>query len=363
MTQIKLNNRIEALAAYQLADLNVPDDKTLISLAQNELCFSPSKTVKAAIKQSASHTQFYPDADWTVLKDSLAALHQLNPQQILCGAGSMELLEVLGRIYLSTCDRVLMSEFGYSFFKTVAKMYGAAIDTARESNYFVDVDSLLEHVKPDTKIVFVANPGNPTGTFISSSEIRRLREALPDKVLLIIDEAYAEFTDTETYTPLFDLVDQGNTVVLRTFSKIYGLAAMRIGWGYFPPSTHAAMRKVLNPNNVTAASQAAATAAVTQQHVIKKRAIEIRSIRENFTRQLQQLGLHLPLSQSNFVLVKFPNAALAQTSYTLLREQGILMRPMGVYGLDQCLRATLSHPTHMDLTLKHLSQILKENTP
>ena len=358
---LKLNPNIKSLASYVLADLSVPPGKPLISLAQNELCFSPTEKVKQAASKSMANAQLYPDPDWLELSASIAEIHALNNKQILCGAGSMELLEVLGRIYLSNNDRVLMSEYGYSFFKTVAQMYGAAVDTAKEVNFTANVDHFLELVTDNTKIVFIANPGNPTGTLISSSEIRRLREKLPDHILLIIDEAYAEFIDNESYCELFDLVDLGNSIILRTFSKIYGLAGMRVGWGYFPENIYAAMRKVLNPNNISAPSQTASAIAMQQQDVIKKRKITIKAIREKFSTELISIGLTVPPSHSNFVLINFNNEHNAQTCFNRLREQGILMRPMGAYNLSHCLRATISQQEHMDMTIKHLTQILKEN--
>ena len=354
------NQNIDTLAPYILADLSVPNGKTLISLAQNELCFSPTQKVINAASQATHNLQLYPDPDWSELVTSIAQVHNLNTKQILCGAGSMELLEVLGRAYLSNDDQVVMSEYGYSFFKTVAQMYGAAVETAAETNFTVNTDQLLEQVKPNTKIVFIANPANPTGTLVSTDEIRYLRKTLNNDILLILDEAYAEFMDPQTYPPLFDLVDRGNTVVLRTFSKIYGLAGMRVGWGYFPADIYVSMRKVLNPNNISAPSQAAASIAIQQQDVVKQRKISIDLIRSSFCSSLKDLELKVPDSHSNFVLINFEGEQKAQTCFNHLRTQGIVMRPMGAYGLAHCLRATLSTEEHMDLTIQHLSTILEE---
>ena len=246
------------------------------------------------------------------------------------------------------------------FFKTVAKMYGATVEMAKEFNFTTDIDNILTLVKPNTKIVFIANPANPTGTLISTDEIRYLREALDNDILLILDEAYAEFTDQPEYPPLFDLVDHGNTVVLRTFSKIYGLAGMRVGWGYFPGDIYASMRKVLNPNNISAPSQAAAATAMRQQNVVKQRKVSMDVIRNSFCSNLKNLGLKVPESHSNFVLINFGSQQKAQICFNHLRRQGIMMRPMGAYGLAHCLRATLSTEEHMGLTIQHLSTILRE---
>ncbi len=357
MTLIQ-NPAIESLAPYVLADLSVPEDKMLISLAQNELCFTPTEPVLKAASEAMATAQLYPDADWSELTTSIAQVHDLNRGQILCGAGSMELLEVLGRVYLSPKDQVVMSEYGYSFFKTVAQMYGSAIDTAKEINFTIDIDQLLAQVKPTTKIVFIANPGNPTGTLVAAEEVRRLRSELNENILLILDEAYAEFTERQDYPPLFDLVDLGNTIVLRTFSKIYGLAGMRVGWGYFPPDIYTAMRKVLNPNNISAPSQAAAATAMQQQDVVQQRKQQITTIKSKLCCDLKALGLEVPQSHSNFVLINFKTRQKAQTCFNHLREQGIMMRPMGAYGLNHCLRATISSQEHMDLAIRYLRQTL-----
>ncbi len=351
---------IQTLAPYVLADLSGPKDKTLISLAQNELCFSPSEQVIEAANKAINNAQLYPDPDWVELTAAIAGVHDLNAKQILCGVGSMELLELLGRVYLSSDDRVLMSQYGYSFFKTVAQMYGTAVDMAREVNFTVNIDSILELVKPNTKFVFLANPGNPTGTLLAAQEILRLRNELPKNILLVVDEAYAEFTDPDTYPALFDLVGHGNTVVLRTFSKIYGLAGMRVGWGYFPSEVYSAMRKAMNPNNISAPSQAAATMAMRQQYIVEQRKAIIDSIRTKFVFELKQLGLDVPQSHSNFVLIDFTTKDRAQFCFEQLRAQGIIMRPMGAYGLTHCLRATLSHQDHMNATIEHLTRILEE---
>ena len=352
---IKANTGIENLSAYQLADLSVPTDKPVISLAQNELCFGPSTAVMDSANRAATDANKYPDPTWFELTQAIASVHAINPEQILCGAGSMELLELLGRIYLSADDAVVMSEYGYSFFKTVAQMYCAQIDIAAETNYTTNVDLLLEQVKPNTKIVFIANPGNPTGTLLAASEIRRLRNELAGHILLILDEAYAEFTDTLNYPALFDLVDQGNTVVLRTFSKIYGLAGMRVGWGYFPKNVYTHIRKVINPNNISAVSQACAATAIQEHDVMKQRKDEINIIKGEFCRQLNSMGYITAPSHSNFVLIDFRTDAIANAAFMTLKNHGIILRPMKPYQLSHCLRATISNQSDMDYTIKVLA--------
>ena len=358
--QIKPNPGIENLSAYLLADLSAPTGYKLISLAQNELHFKPSVAVVESAQRAAKNANQYPDPSWTELTRAIADVHEINCEQILCGAGSMELLELLGRIYLSSDNTIVMSEYGYSFFKTVAQMYSAQINIAGELNYKTNVDLLLQQIKPNTKIVFIANPGNPTGTLLAASEIRRLRNELPSHILLIVDEAYAEFTDTDEYPALFDLAEQGNTVVLRTFSKVYGLAGMRVGWGYFPKQIHTHVRKVLNPNNISAMSQACATTAILDQDEMRRRKDQVNRIKVNFCRQLNTMGYATTTSQSNFVLIDFNSESIANTVFSALRKKGVILRPMNAYGLSHCLRATISNQQDMDFTSNLLARINKE---
>lgn len=348
---------IEKLSAYQLADLTAPVDVPVISLAQNELPFVPSTKVLESGARAAADANLYPDPSWSELTHAIALQHQINQKQILCGAGSMELLELMGRCYLSESDAIVMSEFGYSFMKTVAQMYDARIDVAGEIDYTVNVDRLLEKVRPQTRMVFVANPGNPTGTLLSARELTRLREELPGDILLIIDEAYAEFADTDDYPPLFHLADSGHTVILRTFSKIYGLAGMRVGWGYFPIEIYQTVRKVLNPNNISAVSQACATAAICDQTEMLRRNRQINTIKSGFRRDLQAMGYHIPESHSNFLLIDFGSEKIARSVDLKLKNRGVILRPMHAYGLPHCLRATISHRQHMDFVIEILNDV------
>jgi histidinol-phosphate/aromatic aminotransferase/cobyric acid decarboxylase-like protein len=183
---------------------------------------------------------------------------------------------------------------------------------------------------------------------------------LPEHILLIIDEAYAEFTDTASYPALFDLVEQNNTVILRTFSKIYGLAGMRVGWGYFPSDIYKLLRKVLNPNNISAVSQACAVSAMQQQRETQRRKNQVKSVKADFCRDLQSLGYAVADSHSNFVLINFKTGQIASDVYLTLKNQGIILRPMNAYGLPHCLRATISRQQHMDMAIEVLKQFSRE---
>lgn len=245
----KLSPRIAAMAAYVLPELKVAAGVRLRSLAQNESALPPSPAALQAATSAVTRAALYPDPDWWALRDAIANVHGLDAGSILCGSGSMDLIAALASAYLDAGDRALTTRHGYLFFRTAARLAGAEVDLAPEPELTVDVSALLRAVTPHTRVVFVANPGNPTGTHITREALLTLRAGLPDEVLLIIDEAYGEFAD-EPGERVFDLVAGGDTVVLRTFSKAYGLTGMRVGRGVFPPGVAREVRKIQLPGSV-----------------------------------------------------------------------------------------------------------------
>ena len=346
---------IAALAPYALAEL-APE---LTSLAQNESFRPPSPNALAAAQTALRDAHLYPDPDWTDLRSAIAEVHAVPAEEILCGAGSMELIGALSSAYLSAGDRMLTSEFAYLYFRTATQLSGAEFDLAAERDFTVDVDTLIDTVRPETKIVFVANPGNPTGTRIGRKELLRLRDALPDKVMLVIDEAYGEFSD-DPGESMFDLVGSGYTAVLRTLSKAYGCAGLRVGWGVFPPAIGSEMRKILNPNNVSGVSQAMAVAAMRDQNYMRQTVRETAGIRDRFARRVRALGIGAPDSHTNFVLLIFDSPETAAAAESALRDDGIAMRGMGGYGLAHCLRATIADEAAMQRAAQSLERFVGE---
>lgn len=347
---------VGAMAAYALADLG--GDST-ISLAQNESAFAASPVAIAAGQAAMGDLPLYPDPEWPELRAAIADVHGLDPARVLCGAGSMELIGCLIRAYAGPGNRVLGTDYGYAFVSSAAAQVQADYVKAREVDLTVSVDDILAAMTPNTRIVFVCNPGNPTGTLIPNSEIIRLREGLPPDVLLVVDQAYAEFSDeANDPTEIFALTDRGDTVVMRTFSKAYGLAGARAGWGYFPPEVADELRKLLNPNNISIASQAAAAAAMRDQAHMQDVVARTAHIRDRFTEDCRALGLTVPESHTNFVLMRFASAEDAQRADATLRAENLLMRGMGGYGLSDCLRATICEASVMDRCLTVLKGVL-----
>ncbi|SLN29352.1 Histidinol-phosphate aminotransferase 2 [Roseovarius albus] len=327
------------MAAYALADLGDPD---IISLAQNESAFPVSPQAILAGQKALDQMPLYPDPEWPEMRAAIADVHGLAPQNILCGAGSMELIGCLIRAYAGVGDRVLGTDYGYAYIASATAQVQADYVKAREIDLTVSVDDILSTVTPNTQIVFVCNPGNPTGTLIANSELIRLRENLSSDVLLVVDQAYAEFSDVvENPKAIFDLAARGDTVVMRTLSKAYGLAGARAGWGYFPAEIAHEVRKLLNPNNISIPSQAMAAAALRDQAHMQNVVQQTAAIRDRFAADCRELGLTVPQSHTNFALLRFENVKQAQEADAALRANKLLMRGMGGYGLADCLRATI----------------------
>jgi histidinol-phosphate aminotransferase len=343
---IKPVAHVGAMAAYALADLG---GTGTVSLAQNESAFPTSPAALAAGRAAMEQMPLYPDPEWTQLRAAIANIHKLEPQKILCGAGSMELIGCLIRAFSGPGDHVLGTDYGYAFVASASAQVQAKYVKAREVNLTVSVDDILAAVDAQTRIVFLCNPGNPTGTVIPNSEILRLRQILADDILLVVDQAYAEFSDlAHNPADIFALVDRGDTVIVRTFSKAYGLAGARVGWGYFPPDIANQVRKLLNPNNISIPSQAMATAAMRDQAHMRDVVTKTAQIRDRFVSDCRNLGLSVPSSHTNFVLLRFDSTEQAQLADKALRTDNLLMRGMGGYGLSDCLRATICKPEIMD---------------
>ena len=341
---------VAAMAAYALSE-PCPADWT--SLAQNESAFGPSPRALKAGADSLIDAPLYPDPDWTELRHAIAQVHHLPSHQVICGAGSMELIASLIRAYAGPDDHVIGSQYGYLFVETACQQIGARYLRAPEIELTVCPDALLGKATPSTRSVFLCNPGNPTGTRLANDRIVDLRKALPPEVILVVDQAYAEFDDQDM-RPVFELVTASNTVVTRTFSKAYGLAGARVGWGLFPAAIATQTRKVVNPNNICTISQVMAREAMRDQEHMTGIVHRTAKLREKLHADLTEAGFRCPGSHANFVLIPFADAAAAERAERRLREYQLLLRGMAGYGLPHCLRATIGPPE----ALTRLAEVL-----
>ncbi len=316
----------------------------IIELSANEGAMGPSPRAMAAYQAAATDLHRYPDIGAKDLRAGLAEIHDLDTAGIVVGNGSGEIINQLVHAFAGPGDEVVYSAHGFLMYPLAAMANGATPVKAPEENYTASVDALLSVVTPKTKLVFLANPNNPTGTYLPSSELRRLRAGLPDDVLFVIDSAYAEFIDHNDYTPGIDLVDgHDNVVMTRTFSKIHGLAALRIGWAFCPANIARAHDRTRGPFNVNAAAQAAGLAALWDfNHVDRARAHNIRWL--NWLQNAcVRLGLDYIPSVGNFLAIRFAgeDGLSADDAQKFLRTKGILSRRITAYGLPNHLRISV----------------------
>ncbi|MEM8836974.1 MAG: histidinol-phosphate transaminase [Pseudomonadota bacterium] len=333
-------DHIQSMAAYALADLSTSASGDIISLSQNESFRPPSPNVGEAVKSALSQSMLYPDPDWRDLRNALADVHAIQSVRILCGNGSLDLIGAIARVYSGPKRSVLVSEHAYPFFRTAGALSDARVDKAPEVDATVSVSAMIDAVRPDTGLVFIANPGNPTGTRLSKKDLVRLREGLRDDILLVIDEAYGEFAD-HLGERCFDMVEGGNTILLRTFSKAYGMAGYRVGWGLFPDLIQCEIRKVLNPNNVSSLSQVAALAALRDQRYMRETCDMTIEIRDRIAADLKSAGFKVYPSFTNFLLIDCETEAKADDLDQRLRDEGILLRKQVGAGLPGMVRMTV----------------------
>jgi histidinol-phosphate aminotransferase len=329
-----------------------------IDLSLNESSFGASPAAILAARRRAATTHRYPDPASAGLRDALGRRFDLDPELIVCGNGSEELLDILGRLYARPGDEILHTQHGFLQFPIIAARVGATAVQVPERDLVVDVDRILERVTPRSRIVFLANPNNPTGTWIGRPELERLRAGLPPSVVLVIDSAYAEFVADPAYTSGLDLVDgTANVVVTRTFSKAYGLAALRVGWAHGPAAIIAALRR-LHGVNVNAVAQAAAVAALEDDSFLRRSVAATATQSTRLADGLRRLGLDVPPSAANFLLVGFGSPAAAASAFRALAGDGIHVRPVDDYGLPDRLRITTGAPPETDAVLDVLTRHL-----
>ena len=342
---------------YVGGEASISGRNRAIRLASNENPLGASPRAAAAYAALRDELHRYPDGAARELRETIARVEELDPARIVCGAGSDELIALLVRGYAGPGDEVLHSEHGFLMYPIAARTAGASPVAAPERKLRADVDALLERVTAKTRLLFLANPNNPTGSYLSEAELRRLREGLPERVLLVVDSAYAEYVTEDDYGSGAGLVEAfDNVVMTRTFSKIHGLAALRLGWAYCPPAVAGVLDRLRGPFNVSQAAQAAGVAALgDREHVAHSRRHNARW-RAWLIEQLAALYLHPYPSAANFVLVRFPghpersaDAALAD-----LKENGVLVRALAAYGLPACLRITLGTEAEVRATAEAL---------
>jgi histidinol-phosphate aminotransferase len=335
---------IHDIDPYAPGESSLPAGVKPIKLSSNETPLGPSPKAVAAFRETAGTLERYPDGNATALRDAIAARYGLNPARIVCGAGSDELLAMLAHAYLGQGDEAIFTAHGFLLYKIIVLSNGATPVVAPETNLRTDIGAILSRVTPCTKIVFLANPNNPTGTYISFDEVRSLRAQLPENVLLVLDAAYAEYVKRNDYEAGIELVaTTQNTVMTRTFSKIHGLAGLRLGWAYCPEAVADVLNRIRGPFNVSIPAIAAGAASIADKAHEDASAAHNERWMPWLSAELEKLGLKVTPSVANFILVHFAKdgARTADAADKFLKSRAIIVRKVASYGLPDCLRVTI----------------------
>lgn len=328
------------ISPYVAGTSKVDGVTNVIKLSANENPFGPSEKATEAYSRAVHELHRYPSTDHAELRASIGGVYDLNPEQIICGVGSDEILLLLGQAYAGPGDEIIVTEHGFSMYPIVAHSVGATPVTVAERDRVIDVDAILAAVTDRTRIVFIANPANPTSTMVAQGELARLARELPTSTILVLDGAYAEFV--EGYDGGASLVDaQANVVMTRTFSKIYGLGGLRVGWGYASAEIIDVLNRIRNPFNLSNSQIATATAAVLDQDYIAHCRSENSRLRAWLAEALAEQGVVSDTSTTNFILARFADQKEAEACDEFLQADGIIVRRVGGYGLPQCLRITV----------------------
>ena len=345
------------IAPYVGGESTVAGQTRVIKLSSNEGAFGVPPGARAAYATLSAELHRYPDGSATALRRAIGATFGLDPERIVCGAGSDDLISQLCLAYGGPGTELIMSRHGFSMYEIYGQYAGCRVVKTPERRLTADVDAMLAAVGPATRIVFLANPNNPTGSMLPQPEVERLRAGLPPDVLLVLDAAYAEYVDRPDFDPGTKLVDAGdNTVMTRTFSKIYGLGGMRLGWCYAPPAVVDVLNRVRGPFNVNLAAQAAGIAALQEPGWLEASRRHNTEQRALLAAALEDAGIRVWPSEGNFVLADFGSPAGADAANEALRNRGVIVRAMRGYGLPECLRITVGTAEECALVVEVLAQ-------
>ncbi|MCX7357365.1 MAG: histidinol-phosphate transaminase [Alphaproteobacteria bacterium] len=350
---------IAGIRPYQAGKAKAAGFASPIKLSANENALGCSPKARAAYSAAADTLQLYPDPQGVALRTAIAAQHDIDPDRIVLGAGSDEIFSLVCQAYLSPGDTMIQPQFAFAAWAIAAKAAGANVISAPERDYHVDVDAILARVDASTRVVFVANPANPTGTMIPFADIARLHHALPSNVVLVLDGAYAEFAEhRQDYEDGLRLARTADNVVLtRTFSKLYGLAALRVGWGYAAPKIVDALNRIRLPFNTSTGGQAAAIAALKDSEFAARSLAHVRDGLPGLQSALTEAGLVTLPSVTNFVTALAATPDIAQAFEHGLAERGILVRGLANYDMPNALRVTVGDSQQMQAFERVLQDI------
>ncbi len=314
-----------------------------VKLSSNESRYGPTPKVQSVFENAFATSSLYPKNGSPQLGHAIGEVLSLDPDRVLCGHGSDEILQMIAEGFICPGDEVIYCQHAFLLYKHYTLLRGATPVVVQEKNLTTDIDAILKAVTPRTKAVFIANPNNPTGTYIPQSDLQRLRSQLPRSVLLVIDEAYVEYMMPDEYTSCFGMVDHpdGNVIVTRTFSKIYGIASLRIGWAYCPSAVLEVLNHVRSPFNTSSLGIACGAAAIRDQAYVNKVRDANRKCRKLCEDAFEELGILVTRSHGNFTLINLKTTENANTVLQLMEQEGYILRDLVAYGLPQYLRITI----------------------
>jgi len=331
-----------------------------IKLSANESALGPSPNAIKEFNKVSKNLKRYPDSDGGFLRNILAKKFQLDSKRIILGSGSDQIFELICKVFLDKNDEVIVPEFSFIIYRIYSKIYGAKIKYAKEKNFRISIKNILSKVTKKTKIVFLANPNNPTGTIISKKELLELRRRLRSNILLVVDDAYCEYVKDKNYLPGMKLFSNSkNVIVTRTFSKIYGLAGLRVGWGYGPKNLIYALNQIKPPFNINRAALFAAAESVKDIKWLNKEIEHVKRWTKIFYKNFKKLGIDTNSSYGNFLLVNFDKIkGNSKKIFLKLAENGILVRKMDVYKIKNSLRITIGNNFENKKFIKTLRKII-----
>jgi histidinol-phosphate aminotransferase len=340
MAKITAQPGIMDIELYQSGAAHIEGVDNVIKLSSNENPLGPSPAAIEAYQRAASNLHRYPSSDQLSLRAAIAEVLSLDPSRIICGAGSDEIIAFLCQAFAGPGDEVVHTEHGFAMYRISALAAGATPIEVRESERVTDVDAILAGCTEKTKLVFIANPNNPTGTMIGEAEIARLADGIPPQAILVLDGAYAEYV--EGYDGGAKLVDQRDNVFMtRTFSKLYGLGSLRVGWGYGPAALVDVLNRIRGPFNLSQSALDAAEAAMRDLEYTNHCRAENEKWRTWLANGLSEIGVPSDVSQANFILARFSNQDEAERCDAYLQSNGLVVRRVGGYNLPNALRITV----------------------
>lgn len=361
MADLTPRTGIRDIAPYKAGEARVAGRDSAIKLSANETPLGPSPRARQAFLDAAAGLEIYPDGGYGALREAIARRYGLDAARIVCGNGSDELFHLLAQAFLAPGDEAIHTEHGFAVYRIATQAAGGTPVEVNETDLTTDVDAILAAVTDRTRMVWIANPNNPTGTYLPIGEVKRLQAGLPANVLFVLDAAYSEYVQKNDYEAGIELAATSpNVVMTRTFSKVHGLAALRVGWAYGPETVIDALNRVRGPFNVSMPGQAAAIAAIEDQAHVAKAVAHNEEWRARLAEAIAALGIEVVPSVANFLLLRFPgtDGATAQAADAYLKSQGLILRPTGSYKLPDALRLTVGLAEHNEMVLAALARFM-----